>query len=1173
MPTWAVLAFTAAYVAGLFALAWWGDRRAADGRGAALGGRAGTVVYALSLAVYNTSWSFYGSVGRAATSGWDFLPIYLGPAIVLILAHPVLAKTITLAKTHNVTSVADFIAARYGKSRTVAAAVTLTSLLSVLPYIALQLKAVGTSFDVLTAASGPPAPWWTALWGDTALATTLAMAAFAILFGVRHIHASEHHRGLMLAVAFESVAKLACFLAVGFFIVFGLFDGLGDILARAASDERLAGLLAPDPSAPGWIPHTVISVVAFLCLPQAFHVAVVENDSPAQLRTARWLYPTYLIALSALMVPVACAGRLTFGTSINPDTYMITLPVVAGAGPISLIAFLGGLSAAAGMVIVAVVALSTMLCNDVAVPLLLRSRGRTGVVPTSDLTRTLLRLRRAGVITILGLAYAMERSVDQRYPLTQIGLMSFVAVAQFGPAFLGGLYWRRASRMGVLAGLACGFAVWGWSLLLPATGQVLSGTASMGMDETSRWPGSLPSGLFGAEILDPISQATVWSLAANTCAFVLVSLLSRPSAVERSQAAIFVDGIAPRMPTGAWQAILRLSHLRDLSVRLVGPERGGGAFDAYVAERRRNGGPALSEAGFADRDAVRFTENLVAGAIGAPSARVVMAASLEGRSLSREAALAMLDEASDALRFSRHLLERTLENVSQGIVVVDGELRVMAWNSRFLALLSLPSELVRVGLPLSEVIAYNAARGEYGAEEWPALIVNRDIGFETWPYNHVRRRPDGTALEASWNRLPDGGFVATYADVTDREQTADALRESNERLEERIRERTRELQAAKAAADAANASKTLFLAAAGHDLLQPLNAARLFAAALEEDLDEDGRLPTLARNVSRSLASAERLIATILDISALDAGAVTTSPRTFLAEQVLSELRTEFEALAAAKGLSLRVVRSRLAVRSDPDLLRRILQNFLSNAVRHTSSGGVVLGCRRREAEVVFEVWDSGPGIPSERHREIFAEFRRLDPDAGPGLGLGLAIVERIARLLGHRVALQSTVGRGSRFAVSVPREFKVALEASPTVLKPTAPLGRVLALCIDDDVQVLSGMTSLLESWGARCVPARNLTEALEALAGAKPQVVLADRHLRDGADGLAALATLRERWGVRVPAALVTADRSESTRAVAQAACCEVLYKPLRPAALRRYLSGIALARTAAGVTEEGA
>ena len=1176
MQAWFVLAVAAGYVTTLFLIAWWGDRRSVDGPLVSPNSWAAAVSYCLTLAVYNTSWSFYGSVGRAATSGLDFATIYIGPTLVLLFGQPLLSKVIAIAKAQNVTSIADFIAARYGKSQVLAAFVTLASLLGVLPYIALQLKAVGKSFDYLILQPERAGGEALQFWQDSAFGVAASMALFAIVFGVRHVHASEHHRGLMLAIAFESVVKLVAFLVVALFVLFGLSGGPAALLSQFSSDPQLAGILSFDPAQPVWPSTIIISAIAFLCLPQAFHVAVVENESPGHTRTAAWLYPAYLALFSLLILPIAAAGLARFGAMMDPDTYVISLPIAADAGTVSLIAFLGGLSAATGMVIMTSVALSTMLCNDVIMPLLLRSRFFGLRAHSRPVTSVLMIVRRLSILGILLLAYLMHRLVNQAYPLTVIGLLSFVAVAQFGPAFVGGLFWPRANKIGASVGIAAGFLIWAYTLLLPSAAPLWPA-----VEEIVRhgpWQLALlkPNALFGFDGLDPISHATLWSLGANLVCFVVFSLLGRQTTVERNQAAAFADGVVrDTVPKLSSRVVIRLDDLRALARRFVGAERGSAAFDGYLAARMSGTGPRLDSSGLVDLDSIRFTENLLAGAIGAASARVVIAASLEGHSLSRRAAMAMLDEASEALRFNRSLLQSTLESVPQGICAFDADFDITAWNGRFIALLDLPPDFVRVGLPLAELIAFNVERGEYAASEFAALLVNRDVATQSWPYLYERKRPDGTVLEIVYDRVAEGGYVSTYTDVTERHRAAEALRRANEDLELRVRERTEALEQAKAEAEQANLGKTRFLAAASHDLLQPLNAARLFLSALDESLHASSQAGaaekerTLAGSAITALRSTEHVLDRLLDISSYDAGAVRAEPFDFPIADLLVQLNVEFSAMARERGLVFRVVDCHLAVRSDPHLLRRILQNLLSNALRYTPKetfkGRILLGCRRRGGDLRIEVWDTGVGIAAADQKRIFEEFQRLAPGTEKGLGLGLAIVDRVSRLLGHPVDVRSRPGHGSCFAVAVPVAHGpgTPLERKATAAAPEVTEQPLTILCLDNDATILDGLTALLGGWGHRVLVATDAVGAMAAAAESPPDVVLVDYHLDGECTGLDFLDDLGQKSGHGVCALVVTGDRSEAVRTAAKARGCEVLSKPVKPAALRRFLGSEALSR----------
>lgn len=1162
-----VIGFATLYLALLFAVAWLGDRVSRDKPFLPHGTARAAVAYALTLAIYNTSWSFYGSVGRASRTGIDFLPIYLAPTLLLLFAQPVIRRIIALSRTQNVTSIADFIAARYGKSQAVAAFVTLAALFVMLPYIALQLKAVAASFDVLTGAvagNGITAPFWQ----DTAFWVATSMALFSIVFGVRHIHAREHHRGLMLAIAFESLVKIATFLIVAVFIVYGTAGGPGTLFSKAATDARLSHVLDVDLSNPTWITNTVISLFAFLCLPHTFHVAFVEVEKIRDASPSAWMYPLYLLILSIFMLPLAIAGLSILGPDVNPDTYMIHLPLAAGSNTMAFVAFIGGLSAATGMIIVAAISLSTMLCNDVVMPAVMRNRGFNGL---DNVGALLLRTRRIAVVLILLLAFLSHRLVDQRFPLTSMGLLSFVGVAQFGPVFLGGLFWSRANKTGALAGMSGGLAVWLYTLVLPSLSPIIETPPQFLANGPWAITWLRPQALFGLE-WDPISHATLWSLLVNITLFVFVSLLARPSTVEQAQARAFTDPLAnAHVSLGRRRAITTLEDLRELAVRFAGDIQGADVFDNYVDARRSGRAPLLDNSGLADLDAVRFVENLIAGAIGGASARVIMAASLQSASLSRGAAMAMLDEASEALQFNRKLLEATLESVPQGICVMNEDLAIAAWNSRFVELLALPDHLMRIGLPLADLIAFNTGRGEYRTQDFPALLVNRDIAGQTWPYIYERHRPDGTVLEITFDLMPGGGFVATFLDVTERHRAAEALREANETLELRVRERTEALELAKAEAEQANASKTRFLAAASHDLLQPLSAARLFVSALQERLNRGIDDAAARADVDRytagaagALSSTEQLLDGLLDISALDSRAMKPDIGTFDMHDLLQQLATEFMPVAQRKGLRLSVVKRRIFVRSDPRLVRRILQNFLSNAIRYTRTGRIVIGGRRRGNILRVEVWDTGIGVPPDKQREIFGEFQRLDTGqdhSDKGLGLGLAIVERVSRLLGLTIGLRSRPGKGSCFHVDIPIAAHVDPATRPVQRTEERRASRSLRiLCVDNEVSVLEGFQASFSEWGHTVFLAIGPDEAL-AHPFPPPDLFILDLHLNDGANGLDLLESLRKVFPAETPALLVTAARDEAIATRAKTMGCEILYKPIKPAALRRFVTSVAL------------
>ena len=496
--------------------------------------------------------------------------------------------------------------------------------------------------------------------------------------------------------------------------------------------------------------------------------------------------------------------------------------------------------------------------------------------------------------------------------------------------------------------------------------------------------------------------------------------------------------------------------------------------------------------------------------------------------------------------------------------MLDKDLRLMCWNRAFCDLYDLPQSLVHIGVSLDEIVRFNVERGAYGEGHPDQLLAERLERLVSDPGpTRLKLYPKGIVIEIRSNQLPDGGVVTTYTDITETVAAEEELARANETLERRVRERTEELERlndalvrAKGEAEDANASKTRFLAAASHDILQPLNAARLYATALAERDRREGD-PSLAENVQASLDTVEEILTALLDIARLDAGALRAELTNFAIDDLMSQLHREFEPMAQEKGITLTFVRSSLAVRSDRRLLRRLLQNLVSNAVKYTPRGRVLVGCRRTARGTLrVEVWDTGLGIPASQHRVIFREFQRLDAaHAIRGLGLGLSIVERIARFLDHRVDLQSRPGQGSLFSVEVPlaTERPLAMAATGTPFAGTAQLNDLAVLAIDNEPVVADGMRVLFTSWGCRVATAAGLTTALAEVAGGfSPEVLVADYHLDDG-DGIAAIVALREKLGRNIPSVLVTADRSQEVRNRARAEGVHVLEKPLKPAALR--------------------
>ena len=1148
LQAWIVVAIALAYIGFLFVVASYGDRRWRSARG----DRSRLLIYPLCLAIYCTSWTFFGSVGLASKSGFDFLTIYIGPILMIGLFTPLVLRIVRLAKSQNITSIADFIAARYGKQQSVAALVALIAIVGTIPYIALQLKAVSSMFGTVFVHVAPD--FTPNAIGDTALLVALAMAAFAILFGTRHIDATEHQDGLMLAIATESIVKLAAFLAVGLFVTYAMFDGPADLFSRALSRPDTAAVLTTPPTFSTVIAMTLLSFVAVILLPRQFHVTVVENHSEAEVKRAAWLFPLYLVLINLFVVPIALAGLLTFPSSgADSDMFVLALPLSVNASFFTIAAFIGGLSAATAMVIVESVALAIMVSNDLVVPFFLKRRSAL-VTGQADVGALLLRTRRIAIFAILLLAYLYYHSVGDAQ-LAAIGLLSFAAVAQLAPAFFGGLFWRQATARGAIAGMTVGILAWTYTLLIPSA----AGSGFVSPSVLTDGPFGLwflrPQALFGLD-LPQLAHGVFWSLTLNIIAYVGFSLSRAPEAIERVQADVFVPDSAPAPSFRLWRSVVTVDELTATVSRYIGEDRTRSSFENFAAAKRIDMTPGSS----ADFQLLQHAEHLLASAIGAASSRLVLSLLLRKRTVSTRAALKLLDDANAAIHYNREILQTALEHVSEGIAVFDKEFQLVCWNGQFGEVLDLPRDMIGIGTRLEEILRLHAERGVFGAGSIDELVAERMARYTIAEPFIERFSERGLVLDVRANHMPGGGIVTTFTDVT-------PSFEASEALERRVAERTTELTLlngelvrAKADAEEANISKTRFLAAASHDILQPLNAARLYVTSLVErqGSGEDGRL---VGNIDASLDAVEEILGALLDISRLDTGAMKPEFGSFRIDEMMRQLEVEFVPLAHEKSLNLTFILSGVTVRSDRRLLRRLLQNLISNAIKYTPQGRVLIGCRRVNGALRIEVHDSGLGIPPSQTRAIFREFHRLQDGAkvARGLGLGLSIVERIGRVLNHSVQLKSQPGRGSMFSVEVP--IAAAVRAS-TPQRPAravpAQLGGMAVLCIDNDPQILDGMDALLSGWGCRVMKAANLSAAIAVIETSDVVLsgLLVDYHL-DDSNGIDVIVQLRERFGRTMSSILITADRTPRVRDEARRHDVPILNKPVKPAALRALLA----------------
>ncbi|MFC5570899.1 PAS-domain containing protein [Lysobacter yangpyeongensis] len=1084
-------------------------------------------VYALSLAVHCTSWTFYGTVTQAARYGWPLPPTFLGAILLYLLAAALMVRLVKLARETNATSIADLIATRLGKDTWLAATVTAVAALGLVPYIALQLKAMAMSFAVLTGraghADGVPA------WQDIALYVALAMALFAMLFGTRRVSAAEHNRGLVLAMAFESLLKLGAMLALGAFVWWGLGE--------------LPTVTAPAPASDGgFVPLVLLGAFAMFILPHQFHIAVVECRDEHDVRTARWLFPLYLVLIALPVLPLARAGEaLLGGSGVSSDMYVLALPLSQGHAGLGLFAFLGGLSAATGMVVVSTLTLSLMIGNHWLAPGLLR---RTWTRGGGDLRGAVLLLRRIGIVAIMLLAWMYGRMVAGSAALADVGAVSFSALATLAPALAFAVWRPHTPPRAAIAGIVAGFATWAWCLLLPVLASAHGAAPAWIGDGPFGVPWLAPDALFGLTGWSRLGRAVGASLFVGTAATALFATWRSAPARRESR------GLDAATLRSAGRRFLPRERVAELLA--VAPVTGAVPHAVEAAMERELG-----------------------AVLGAASARVLLDAARRegGAGHDLDTVAAIVDTAAQDLRFNQRVLEAALQNMSQGISVVDAQLRLVAWNRRYAELFGFPESLLKVGTPVAELSAWALRTMPHKGS--PEQALARRLAFMRAGSPHLSERvfahgadPDGRIsedriIEIRGNPMPGGGFVATFTDVTAFRRAQDELLRANETLEQRVGERTTLLEQAKREAESANDAKSRFLAAIGHDLLQPLHAAHLFADALDQQLDAL-HAPATARatlaQIHGALDSTTGLLTGLLDMSRLEAGGLVPEPRALPLAEVLDPLVSEFRALAAERGLGFRHVRSACWVQTDPQLLRRVLQNFLANAVRYTARGSLLLGVRRVGAGVRIEVHDTGPGIAREQQRLIFEEFRRGGDAPGQGLGLGLAIADRIAGLLQAPLALRSEPGRGTVFAVTVPAApAQVREPAPPPVGQP--PLPGLHVLVVDNEPLAGDALRRVLEGWGCRVSVAGHGEAAQAAIAADPADAWLFDYHL-DADTGVALHGRLAQAHGAR-PAVILTADPGEGVRRAVQDAGLPLLLKPLKPLALKSVLDRLLAAR----------
>ncbi|GAB4482463.1 MAG: hypothetical protein OHK006_00950 [Thermodesulfovibrionales bacterium] len=969
--------FILAYLSLLFFAAYYADRREKAGQSIV----SNPYVYSLSIAVYCTSWTFYGSVGKAATSGFSFLTIYIGPTLIAMLWPVILRKIIRISKEHRITTISDFIGSRYGNSLVLAAVVAIVALVGIVPYLGLQIKAIMNTFSVLAGQTkgSAEAGWFIAL----------ILGIFAIMFGARRLDSSERHEGMIFAIAFESIIKLVAFLSVGIYVTYVLFGGFSDIFDRIR-DSQFGDLLylgaGTSVSFMEWASLLFLSMMAIMFLPRQFHVTVVENSDPDHLSKAVWLFPLYLFLINIFVMPVALGGILLGGSQKDADLFVLTIPLGQKNFFLALLVFMGGFSAATGMVIVESLALSTMVMNNLVMPGIYRFNQMKGF------PMIILNLKRMIIIGCVFLGYFFAVSVGEFYSLVDIGLKSFEAVTIFAPSILLGIYWKRGTKLGAIAGICAGFAVWVYTLLIPAFQK-----AGI-LDPHGFWAGFVesdmlnPHALFGLKGLDKWSHSLFWGLFFNVTAYVGISLFSRKSDDEERQALLFVEAYPASMfPAMAGYSV---QQIEDVLGQYIGKKE---AHDILVNYIIRNG---INRNAPTQKDIMRLrdeAERVMSGALGSAIATIIFEDKLTLTEEERGELSTSIRQITDTLRLSREELaeanrslanlkefsESIIESAPVGIVTLDSRLSVKYWNKAMEAITGIEKRRA-ANQPIRSLLPWVT----------PELISQGRQREMTLQAPHQR----SIKMNVSPFSDPEGGYVVILEDIT-----------------ERISMESQLVQATKLA------SLGKLTAGISHEIGNPLASISSLVQELrslppnpENREFTDDSLKTISFHIER-IANIVRSLADFARVS------TTERSRTRL-DEVLDRTLNLVRYDRRFRKVDLKIESTGLPeIMVNPDKIQQVFMNIILNALDAMPEGGTLSVSMKKAGEAVECVFrDTGPGIDRSIMDRIFDPFFTTKPP-GKGTGLGLSICYGIIKEHSGTITAKSGKDKGTVFTIRLP--------------------------------------------------------------------------------------------------------------------------------------------------------
>ncbi|SPQ00250.1 putative Histidine kinase [Candidatus Sulfobium mesophilum] len=997
---WLLFTFILGYLSLLFLIAYYADRREKTGRSIV----SNPYVYALSMAVYCTSWTFYGSVGKAATSGLSFLTIYLGPTLMASLWLVILRKIIIIAKENRITTIADFIGSRYGNSILLSALVAIVAVVGITPYLGLQIKAIIKTFTILAGETkgSAEAGWF----------ITLILGIFAIIFGARRLDSSERHEGLIFAIAFESIVKLLAFLVVGVFVTYGMFGGFSDIFARIQDSEYSELLyLGSAVSYKEWGSLLFLSMMAIMFLPRQFHVAVVENSDVSHVSKAMWLFPLYLFLINIFVIPVAFGGLLLGGGQADADNFVLTIPLGQNAYPVALIAFIGGFSAATGMVIVESLALSTMVMNNLVMPAIYRFNEMRGF------PAIILNLKRVIILVCVFLGYFFAVSIGEFYSLVDIGLKSFEAVTIFAPAIILGLFWKRGNKNGATIGIIAGFAVWFYTLLMPAL-------LKSGMLTEKGFFGYLlhseilnPHALFGVEGFDKWSHSLFWGLFFNLAFYIGFSIFTRQTEEEQKQSLLFVESYSPKMLPS--KGNYSIQQITDVLGQYVGRRESREIVEQFIA---RN---SIRRESISRQELIRLkdeAERVLSGALGSAIATIIFEDKLTLTESERGELSTSIKQITETLRLSRQELaeanrnlaylkefsENIIESAPLGIVTIDSALLVRYWNKEIVNMTGIKKGEA-FNRPINKLMPWVPGEVFLHSEQGEMTVQN----------------PAMQTLKINISPLkdPSGGFVVILEDITEKKK-----------MEEQL------FQASKLA------SIGKLTAGISHEIGNPLASISSLVQEIRSLRGEtfsqvpyrDGETPVSENNHGNGdgedslfLEESLRTINNHIERIAKIVRSLGDFARTSSREKIKSNVSEILDRTVNLVRYDKRFKNVRLVSNIEPipelminaDRMQQVFLNLMLNAIDAMPSGGTLTVSMKRRGdsvEIVFS--DTGVGIDEVIIDRIFDPFFTTKP-FGKGTGLGLSMCYGIIREHNGTISVKSKKGEGTTFTINLPVE------------------------------------------------------------------------------------------------------------------------------------------------------